>query len=268
MAHFNPSFSLRNVPPHAQDTETTSPLIPASPKQVSAHRNRPLQRLTLSRPPALAANAQPVSLLPASDAQFAEVSKLFQQAWNNPFKGRQVVRHVYIVQMNARLMAAYDSYRKKQPAANEQHLFHGTRRYCTLGDDESSLFLCDERHCSVCMILRSSYKVEKAGTRPDSTKHLRWGRGIYTSPSSSKAHDYCFNKGGSMKSKYKAVFLNSVVLGKAVQLEEEVHGLQRPPQHYNSVIGRKNPELDYEDAYVVYDNDAIRPTHLVVYGKA
>ncbi|KAG8902403.1 hypothetical protein FRB99_004528 [Tulasnella sp. 403] len=266
MAHFNLSLSLRNLPSHARDTETITPPTPP-PSQVSTHQSRPLRRLALSTTPLLVTNARHVPLSPASEAQFTEVSKLFQKAWRNPFRDQHVVQHVYLVHMDARIMAPYQSYRKKQPAANEHRLFHGTRRYCTIGDNETSLNLCDEKHCSVCMILRSSYKVEKAGTRPES-KRLRWGRGIYTSTASSKAHDYCFNKGGAAKSKCRAVFLNSVILGQPMQLQDEDHKLQKPPESYNSVIGRKNPELDYEDAYVVYNNDAIRPTHLVVYRRA
>lgn len=59
-------------------------------------------------------------------------------------------------------------------------LFHGTRRKCRVGNDhEGVLEPCYDRECSLCCILRESFRVKRAGPR------AMFGRGIYTTDISS-----------------------------------------------------------------------------------
>jgi hypothetical protein len=79
------------------------------------------------------------------------------------------------------------------------------------------------------------------------------------------------------------VLLNRVVVGKAVRRRYNATYLTEPPYGHHSVgflslkhdstdadlssqvIGEPGANLNYEET-VVYDNDAIRPAYLVVYG--
>ena len=82
-------------------------------------------------------------------------------------------------------------------------------------------------------------------------------------------------------SKWKAVLLNKVVIGRGYSLKVNDTTLTGPPAGYDSVsivpfryfrwvlmkgqvIGEVGVKLNY-DELVVYDNDAIRPSYLVMY---
>jgi hypothetical protein len=60
----------------------------------------------------------------------------------------------------------------------------------------------------------------------------RFGRGIYTSSTSSKSNDYSQNLG---QSKCKAILLNKVVVGRGCKMMQDNPGLQAPPAGYDSV---------------------------------
>lgn len=77
---------------------------------------------------------------------------------------------------------------------------------------------------------------------------------------------------------------NRVVLGKPRKQQENAEHLTEPPKGYHSVrqsvlslvhslnfllqvIGKPGLELNYPET-VVYDNDAIRPAFLIVYGNS
>lgn len=47
---------------------------------------------------------------------------------------------------------------------NEQLMFHGTTRSCSLGEEEQDIILCEKVTCSLCCILRTSFLVSKAGS--------------------------------------------------------------------------------------------------------
>ena len=84
-------------------------------------------------------------------------------------------------------------------------------------------------------------------------------------------------------SKWKAVLLNKVVVGRGYSLKVNDTTLTGPPAGYDSVsaipqslfwwdhiliesqiIGEVGVKLNYDEV-VVYDNDAIRPSYLVMY---
>lgn len=60
--------------------------------------------------------------------------------------------------------------------------------------------------------VQTSFHLAKAG---EHTNFGRFGAGIYTSATSSKANDYVAEPGGSA---YKAMLLNDVVLGRTIKL--------------------------------------------------
>lgn len=68
--------------------------------------------------------------------------------------------------------------------------------------------------------MQSSFRLAKAGQR---TNFGRFGAGIYTSATSSKADSYVCEKGGS---RYKAMLLSDVILGKAIKMKTDNAGLK------------------------------------------
>lgn len=45
----------------------------------------------------------------------------------------------------------------------ERLLFHGTDRYCMLGETKDSIVLCKRPECSMCRIIADSYDITRAG---------------------------------------------------------------------------------------------------------
>ena len=93
-----------------------------------------------------------------------------------------------------------------------------------------------------------------------------------------RSNDYSHN---DCKSSLKAILLNKVVVGKGCKLLQDNTSLTAPPAGYDSVsfcqaiinlsltsyikvLAEKGGSLNY-DELVVYDNDAIRPSFLVMY---
>jgi len=100
-------------------------------------------------------------------------------------------------------------------------------------------------------------------------KHKGWGRygsGIYTSATSSKSNDYSENRQTAVRSPWKAVLLNKVVVGKGFRIKTNSDKLTAPPAGYDSVLGEVGVVLNY-DELVVYNNDAVIPSYLVMYDK-
>jgi len=92
----------------------------------------------------------------------------------------------------------------------------------------------------------------------------RFGAGIYTSSTSSKSNDYSYND--DITSDWKALLLNKVAVGKGKKLTQDDPTLTAPPGDHDSVLAEVVPggALDY-DELVVYNNNAARPSYLVMY---
>ncbi|KAJ6452836.1 hypothetical protein C8R45DRAFT_847562, partial [Mycena sanguinolenta] len=65
-------------------------------------------------------------------------------------------------------------------------------------------------------------------------------------------------------SKYKAMLLNNVVVGRAYETNKAMVGSTAPPKGFDSVCGLPGSALKYDET-CVYDDDAIRPTYLILY---
>ncbi|KAG8896987.1 hypothetical protein FRC01_011523, partial [Tulasnella sp. 417] len=233
-----------------------------------------------------ATRAAPILLeVPTSDPRFADgkltltefrsitytsqcfsVAGQFKTAWkhnNNPPK----VAKVYKIILPQSLIDSYDTYKrnlestgnfagKGMEPANERRRWHGTRRICKIGDDPKNLKFCANAQCSVCLILKNSYDVKFAAAG-------MFGKGIYTSATSSKSDTY--TRGAAPGSQYKAMFLNRVAVGKGKILTSADSSLRVAPAGFDSVIANPGSGLNY-DELIVYDNNAIRTSWLLLYG--
>lgn len=194
---------------------------------------------------------------------FNEVSTQFLQGWRHPTSKPTVVKIWKIFSDKdhndrfARYRLAVER-RIGKEGGNSLRRWHGTIRACRLGDDETQCQPCLDQGCSLCEIIKSSFEIAKFGKR---TNFGRFGEGIYTSATSSKANDYVAEGGGSS---YRAMLLNDVVMGKTIKLTADNPNLKEPPQGYDSVVGEPGGSLNYDES-IVYKNEAIRPLFLVIF---
>ncbi|KIO18859.1 hypothetical protein M407DRAFT_154616 [Tulasnella calospora MUT 4182] len=145
-------------------------------------------------------------------------------------------------------------------AGNECRRWHGTKRLCNIGDNPANPTLCTQGGCSMCSILRTSFKVAKANV--SGRIFHRFGKGIYVSSTSSKAYNYASN--GGLASQYSMIMLTNVIVGQGHKLTQDSQRLTGPPVGYHSVLEEVAGSLVY-DELAVYNDDAIRPSWLVVY---
>ncbi|KAH9967415.1 hypothetical protein BC827DRAFT_1173986 [Russula dissimulans] len=170
---------------------------------------------------------------------------------------------VWKINMDQSVQYRFTSYQRRVASrsgtldGNTRRRFHGTTRKCGLGDDSSKTALCNMISCNLCRIVQRSFELARAS---ENTSFKRFGVGIYTSATSSKANDYST----STASPWKAMLLNDVVMGKAIKLTWTDTSLTEPPQGYDSVIGEPGGDLNYDEA-VVYNEDAICPSFLIIY---
>ncbi|KAJ3561712.1 hypothetical protein NP233_g10027 [Leucocoprinus birnbaumii] len=205
--------------------------------------------------------------VPTGHDTFKSVSDQFKASWRHSTQCPPV-RRVYKICSPASSLAAYNTYKgtveargqfvgQGRSAGNENRRWHGTRRECHLGD-KGHTQLCSSQTCSLCCIVKTSYDLNLFGKK---TGWGRFGRGIYTSSTSSKSNDYSQN---DCKSNLKAMLLNKVIVGKGYKLTHDLTSLTSPPSGFDSVLAEKGGSLNY-DELVVYTNDAIRPSFLVMY---
>ncbi|KDQ55822.1 hypothetical protein JAAARDRAFT_59795 [Jaapia argillacea MUCL 33604] len=142
-------------------------------------------------------------------------------------------------------------------AGNENRRWHGTLRACNIGDNGQTQ-LCGSKGCPLCAIIKTSFDMSFYSTQ---TGKGRFGRGHYTSSTSSKSNDYSRNGASST---FKALLLNKVVVGRGIQMEHDDTSLTAPPAGYDSVLGEVGKRLNY-DELIVYKDEAILPSYLVIY---
>ncbi|KAH9932390.1 ADP-ribosylation [Fomitopsis serialis] len=194
---------------------------------------------------------------------FEDVSKQFRGQWKHPTPVPTVIK-VWKIFCDKQHNDEFSRYRlsvertREIPGGNSKRRWHGTIRACKIGDSESQPAVCNNSVCSLCGIIKTSFRLAKFSHR---TNFGRFGAGIYTSATSSKANDYVQERGGSP---YKAMLLSDVVMGKAIKLTVDSPSLTQPPVGYDSVVGQPGKSLNYDEA-IVYKNEAIRPLFLVIY---
>ncbi|PFH48376.1 hypothetical protein AMATHDRAFT_5869 [Amanita thiersii Skay4041] len=207
--------------------------------------------------------------VPLGHSTFKSVAEQFKTSWRHG-TSCPPVRHVYKIVAPQAALATYNAYRDDvekrgqfvaagRSAGNENRRWHGTTRECRLGDKGETQF-CASQTCSLCCIVKLSYDLSLFGKK---TGWGRFGKGIYTSSTSSKSNDYSRNA-SSCNSHLKTILLNKVVVGRGAKMLHDSTNLTAPPSGYDSVLAEKGGSLNY-DELVVYTNDAIRPSFLVVY---
>ncbi|PBK75917.1 ADP-ribosylation [Armillaria solidipes] len=220
---------------------------------------------------AVGRNAPTIIDVPHDHSMFKNVQHQFQLGWRHSTRC-PTVRKIYKIILRSDISQKYQQYRddvekagnfKADPnltAGNEKRRWHGTRKDCSLGDPNSTqgTALCNAPSCSLCNIIRESFNISQWGKN---TGWGRFGKGIYTSATTSKANDYIHNTGHS---DYRAVLLNNVVVGKGRKLRQDDPTLTQAPAGFDSVLGERGGSLNH-DELVVYKGEAIKPSYVIVY---
>ncbi|KIO25032.1 hypothetical protein M407DRAFT_211142 [Tulasnella calospora MUT 4182] len=194
------------------------------------------------------------------------VQNLFKRGWKHPDKAFPDIQRIFAVVLPNHLERPYLAYESRlershgDSGVNEKLVFHGTPRYCRLGDGDKIMGLCKKSACGLCAILRQSFSVKQAGTAPD-RDFLRFGHGIYTSSASSKADDYTDDHSNSQN---RVLLVARAALGKGKVLRRNTENLRSPPSGYASVLGEVGFGLNY-DEQVLYRDNAIRSAYVIIY---
>ncbi|KAH9942725.1 ADP-ribosylation [Amylocystis lapponica] len=180
----------------------------------------------------------------------------FTKSWRHNSRCPAVKRVFKIVAQKS-LVDKYEAYKQSvedrgnfvaqgRSAGNENRR-KGKKQFCTLAK------------CSLCRIIKTSFDVAKGGKKHS---YGRFGHGIYVSSTSSKSNDYSSNL--NRNASLKAMLLNKVVVGKGCRKTIDEPSLRVPPAGYDSVLAETGRILNYDEC-IVYTNDAIRPSFLVMY---
>ncbi|GLB39055.1 putative poly(ADP-ribose) polymerase catalytic domain [Lyophyllum shimeji] len=214
-------------------------------------------------------------VLAPDDPYYHLVRDKFIEGWRHADRPRPPVRAVLKILSTNESLNVYKKYRAKVAAeindrkaknqGNQKLLFHGTNRYCRVAENPDKVRICELSECSLCSIIRHSFNIEKSGNKHS---FRRFGKGIYTTTCSSKADDYSFT--GAKKFNWRVMLACRVVVGRPLIRRQDDTELTAPPPGYHSamfqVIGKPGENLNYHET-VVYDDDAIRPAFVVVYGE-
>ncbi|KAJ7064780.1 hypothetical protein C8F01DRAFT_1128148 [Mycena amicta] len=205
---------------------------------------------------------QLLELMDDSGGMYHLIVNRFRSDWRHTDRKIKRIGHIYSINLDQATLDAQkqylDSITKSRGRVNiNSNLWHGTSRNCTVGDDPKNLNLCRHPDCCLCQILRGGYKHSKAQSSG------MFGKGIYSTQISSKAAGFSTNNG---RSEYKAILLNTVVLGNTYETTKPLRYATKPPSGYDSVYGETGDSSSLKfPEYCVYNDNAIQPTNLVLF---
>ncbi|KAG9028028.1 hypothetical protein FRB95_006983 [Tulasnella sp. JGI-2019a] len=233
---------------------------------IYCHRNLRVDgRLYCGRRCAQSASQQAPMILPISenDPKFREIENQFYDSWREPDKDVPTVQWISKIVQSKELTDRYYAYRdsveeegaftlRGMAPGNECRRWHGTPRLCRIGEGPRRTGLCNNKICGVCGIIDESFRFDKCGrSGRQGAGFQRFGRGIYSSSTSSN-------------SQYGAMLLTIVVVGTGYRALVDKRSWTEPPPRWHSVLGKVGVRLKYDET-VVYDEDAIRPSWLIVF---
>ncbi|KAF9477458.1 hypothetical protein BDN70DRAFT_881153 [Pholiota conissans] len=183
---------------------------------------------------------------PTGHTTYEFVKKKFKDSWMIPTNPMPIIKHVFKIIEGKEFLQPYDQYKKR--IGNEVFRYHGTTRRCSLGSGNNTQ-LCSNTSCSLCSILRTSFKTSLASPQG------AFGPGVYTSSASNKAYSYTSSGSG-------AIILTKVILGTVRKVSRWNEVMACPPGSHSVVFERENNCLNET---IVYSDDAIRPVFLITF---
>ena len=190
----------------------------------------------------------------ASPETFQLVEEYFIKRWHRR-KGTCGELHEVLVINNPKLQDQFDNYLSTCSDKTVYTCYHGTSLRCPIYENFT---VCSRKICGVCGIVQSGFlqKFKRANIR-----FQRFGDAFYFGVNSSTSHDYTQGHG-----KYRAILLCKVVVGRQYVTQYNYCELNAPLPGYDSVYGRHGETFNY-DEIVVYNPEAVLPTHVLLYTK-
>ena len=142
------------------------------------------------------------------------------------------------------------------PNTKTEKYFHGTSIICNV---KTQKVACSNQKCGACGISSRGFDKKLIGS--NIPRFMRFGKGFYLAPNSSKCHDYTQ---GIVD--YRVMLLCEVAPGNKYKVTNDQTQLEGPPQGYDSVYGAKGGALNY-DEIVLYCSDSILPKYVIVYKR-
>lgn len=208
-----------------------------------------------------------ITILDSSDSKFQEIKSQFDSQWTHPAseKPKGTVYFISAITMPHSISSKHEEYKNRIASSgvtpygnggpgNTLRRFHGTKHECTIGSRSTDL--CSSSYCFVCLIIKHGFDMSKSSSG-------RYGKGIYTSATSSKSNDYTNT---NTSTGFKAMLVCSVVCGNPHKPTSSAWGPVSLPYGYHSVVG--DPQYDRElnyDELVCYNNEAVLPSYLIIY---
>ncbi|KAK0465703.1 hypothetical protein IW261DRAFT_1523025 [Armillaria novae-zelandiae] len=205
--------------------------------------------------------------VPKDHVMYRDVATSFGNNWDWMAGPPPSIARIYLITWSPSLRKSFDDYRqniactvngKKGP--EEVKRFRCEARMCRLGDPGESSDLCRTPECHLCRAIETGFKTTLDNKRKSFICGVRFGRGIYMAPSSSKAFQYADN--GNSRSEYKAVLATRVVLGNPQKLVFEDWFRFQPDMGYDSV--EAHPLFGGPTEVVVFNHNAARPAYLII----
>ena len=183
--------------------------------------------------------------------------KLFKTTWAKGASPEPMA--VYAV-TNRSLSSTFQAFTKQLrdegADASTSRVFHGTSLHCDLLNNNQ---VCTDSGCGVCGIVQTGFDPDRIGT--NIPRFMRFGRGFYFAPNSSKCHDYTL---GVEEYGVRALLVCLVASGTKFETTTDHTSLTQAPQQYDSVFGTAGGTLNYPEV-VVYRREAILPQFVIVY---
>ncbi|KAI0731737.1 hypothetical protein C8Q72DRAFT_820566 [Fomitopsis betulina] len=202
-------------------------------------------------------------------ASYNEVSTLFNSDWTHAMSSPTIVKiwRIYCdkdrVDEFSRIKLAVER-RIKVPGGNCKRTWYGAFRACTVGNSDGQSQLCNEPSCSVCHIMKTSFRRSASEGEPQATSESRQQEtGICSYTASSTANSHVDE---DARPTYRAMLFSDVIVGKTLEVEIGGEAPTELPDDHDSVVvqlGEENGNSDYKA--IVYDERAILPHFLVIY---
>jgi hypothetical protein len=208
-------------------------------------------------------------LLIKKHRKHAQIKQFFLQNWEHPDEAMPSVQRIYWIRVSPQI---YEKFREtSRKIGNVVKRFHGTSQMpnCYFGVNQSKC-PCNQRECCVCSICRDSFQIREAGKNGGRRLALRYGKGLYFSPVSSKSHSYNELSRKIMSNReWRSMFVCDVAIGKTYDTTEGfLPDHMCPPSGYDSVVGHPGGagpnSLNYPEV-CVYNKDVVLPSYLIVY---
>lgn len=151
--------------------------------------------------------------------------------------------------------AVFTKYSKSLSSSIEKY-FHGTSIKCDLASKKAA---CTNGKCGVCGISRNGFDMRLIGS--NIPRFMRFGKGFYLAPNSSKCHDYTQGFAN-----YRVMLLCKVAPGHKYTVTNDQTKLKAPPQGCDSVYGASGGTLNY-DEIVLYRSESVLPKYAIVYRR-